>query len=260
MKFGTGQARKAFLTAAALTASSAAYAHDFFLMPSAFTAPQAGPLNIQATVGSSFPKLENVVTADRVDRLYAEGVGNPRLAIVAPASNALNLHLTGTRPGTVVAGVRTKARDVEYAEDRIPIILEEYRVSPEAQAAVKALPRPRTLKVSSRRFAKTIVCVQRCGDRSAATKPLGAELEFVMSGKGGDRFRLLKEGRPLRNYPVDLVSSDSKRLHLTTDAGGEIRLPGDAKGSMMLFSAVMTPPAGGDRFKLDLTSLTIQRR
>ncbi len=260
MKFGTGRAKKAFLAAAALAVSSAAYAHDFFLMPSAFTPPRPGTLDIQATVGSSFPKLENVVTADRVERLYAEGAGSPRLSIVAPASNALDLHLTGTRPGTVVAGVSTKARDVEYAEDRIPIILEEYRVSSQAQAAVEALPRPRTLKVSSRRFAKTIICVQRCGDRSAATKPLGAELEFVMSGKAGDRFRLLKEGRPLGNYPVDLAGSDSKRRHFHTDARGEIRLPADAKGSMMLFSAFMTPPAGGDRFKLDLTSLTLQRR
>lgn len=252
--------RKLLLAAAMIAvASSAAYAHDFFLMPEAFTTPRAGGVNIQATVGSSFPKAENVVTADRVDRLFVQGPGKPQLSITGPGANALNLRVTGAAAGTVVAGVSTKARDVEYTEAQIPVILEEYRVSPSAQAAVAALPTPRTLKVSSRRFAKTILCVQRCGNRQAATRAFGAELEFVATNAAGDHFRLLKSGRPLGSYPIDLVGSDGKRQHLQTDAKGEIHLPRAAKGRMMLFSAVMTPPAGAERFTLDLTSLTINR-
>ena len=240
-------------------ASSAAQAHDFFLLPDQFSTSRAGPLNVQATVGSSFPNMDNSVTADRVDRLFTEGPGRPRLTIEGTGAKALNLRLTGASRGTVVAAVKTKDRDVEYGEDRIPLILEEYRVSPEAVAAVERLTKPRTLKVISRRFAKTLLCVERCEGLSAAARPLGADLEFVATGAGADRFRLLSQGRPLGRYLIDVVSQEGKRRHLTSDSQGELHIPADAKGSLMLFAAVMTPPAGGDRFTLNLSTLTFSR-
>ncbi len=242
---------------ATMLGASAAYAHDFFLLPDQFTATRAGVQSVKASVGSSFPKLENVVTADRVDRLFAEGSGKPQLTVAG--ADALNLRLAGAGKGAVVAAVKTKDRDVEYAEDRIPIILEEYRVSPEAVAAISRLPKPQTLKVSSRRFAKTLLCLQTCGSRAVAARPLGVDLEFVASGASADHFRLLSRGEPLRNYPVDLVSQDGMRRHLKTDAKGEIHLPADAKGALMLFAAVMDSPSVGERFNLNLSTLTFAR-
>ena len=245
--------------AAAAWLSSAALAHDFFLIPDQFVAAQAGPLLLQASVGSSFPQPVAVVTADRVDKLYAYGAGKPQLTIVGPGAKALNLRLTGAGSGTVVAGVKTLDRDVEYAEDRIPLILEEYRVSPQALAAVAKLAKPRTLRVSSRRFAKTMLCVRQCGNATVAVRPMGVALEFVATGSSADHFRLLSLGRPLTDYPIDLVTADGKRTHLKTDNKGEIHLAPDARGSMMLFAAVMTPPAGTERFVLNLSTLTFAR-
>lgn len=246
---------------AAITTSLAtsAFAHDFFLLPGQFTAPVAESQVVQASVGSNFPTPENVVTADRVDRLFAAGAGKPQLSVTWPGAKALNLRVTGASRGMVVAAVKTKDRDVEYAEDRITLILEEYRVSPEAAAAVAALAKPRTLKVSSRRFAKTILCIEQCSDRAVTARALGSALEFVAAGSSPDYFRLLSEGRPLANYPVDLVTADGKRRHLDTDAKGEVRLSANDRGAMMLFAAVMTPPAAGERFILDLTTLTFSR-
>ena len=238
---------------------AAANAHDFFLLPDQFNPSRPGPRDVQASVGSSFPQPENVVPADRIDRLFARGAGKPELAVAGPGPKALNLRLTGAGAGTVVAAVKSRDRDVEYAEDRIPLILEEYRVSPEAVAAIEKLPEPRTLKVSWRRFAKTLLCVQRCGDRSVASGALGVDLEFVASGTAADHFRLLSLGRPLGDYPVDLVSADGKRLHLKTDAKGEVHLPAGARGSLMLFAAVMTAPTAGERFTLNLSTLTFAR-
>ena len=238
---------------------AAALAHDFFLLPDQFHTPRAGAVKIAATVGSSFPTPEVVVAADRVERLHVHGAGKPRARVVGPTGKALTLEVSGVRPGLLVTGVSTKARDVDYAEDRIPLILEEYRVSPDAAAAVERLQRPRTWLVSSRRFAKTIACVQKCTNRSAAERAFGADLEFVARGSRGDHFRLLRKGSPLGNYPFDLVGSDGKRQHLTTDARGEVHLPSPARGTMMLFAAVLVPPAGSERFVLDLTSLTFRR-
>ncbi len=254
--------RKIIIGAVAVTglvAVSAANAHDFFLMPDQFRAPNASPVRISATVGSNFPKAENTVAVDRVKRLLAVGAGNPRVRVTGATTTSLGLEVTGAQNGMLVTGVSTKARDVDYAEDRIPLILEEYRVRPDAAAAVAKLPRPRNWKVSSRRYAKTLVCVRTCANHSVAGRATGASLEFVGRGVSFEHFRLLGGGKPLANYPVDLVGQDGKRQHLTTDRKGDVHLPAGAKGTMMLFAAVLEPPRASERFTLDLTSLTFQR-
>ena len=246
--------------AATLAASgAAASAHDFFLLPSRFTSTGTGALSVQATVSASFPRLESIVTADRISALRAHGPGNPTLRVTGPGANALNLTLAGARPGLIVAGTSAVPRDVEYSEDRIGIILEEYRITPSAVAAVDRLTRPRTLRVSSRRFAKTMVCAGRCSNRFAARQPIGFALEFVAVGNSRDHFRLLSNGRPLANHPVDLATSSGERRHLSSDANGQVHLPANARGTLMLFAALMSPPASGERFVLDLSSLTFSR-
>lgn len=245
--------------ATALVTASAAAAHDFFLLPDQFRAPSSGAAKLQATIGSSFPAPQIAVTTDRLERVHAVGPGNPLVWIAGVGAKALNLEVIGARAGLTAVAVTSRPRDVEYAEDRIPVILEEYRVLPQAAAAVEALPRPRTWNVSSRRFAKTFLCVESCADRSAAERTFGAQLEFVGRGSGSDHFQLLALGRPLGNYPVDLVDSNGERRHLTTDARGEVHLPADSRGALMLFAAKLEPPAGQGRFTLDLTSLTFSR-
>lgn len=243
--------------AGAFICASAASAHDFFLLPNAFTTPRAGPVAIQATVGSSFPTPEIAVPADRAEKVAAFGAGDPRVQVGAASSTALNLQVNGARAGLLVVGVGSRPRDVEYAEDRIPLILQEYRFLPTAAAAVEKLPRPRTWKVSSRRFAKTFICVQACKDRTSAQRDFGAHLEFVGDRMMANHFRLLAGGKPLPNYPVDLVGGDGKRQHLNTDGRGDIHLPAGARGTLMLFAAKLEPPVGSERFTLDLTSLTL---
>lgn len=244
---------------AAATASTAATAHDFFLMPEAFNARRSESVVIRATVGSNFPTPEIVVTADRVEQLWVRGSGRPQIKVSAAEQKALPLQVTGAQAGLLIAAVKSKPRDVEYAEDRIPLILEEYRVAPEAAAAVGRLPRPRTWKVNSRRFAKTIVCVQRCTGGASSDQPVGGALEFVTQANRRDHFVLLSNGRALGDYPVDLVGTDGKRQHLKTNGQGIVHLSNAAKGSMMLFAAVLTPPRGQERFTLDLSTLTFSR-
>ena len=243
----------------ALATTSTANAHDFFLMPDQFRTPTADSIKIQATVGSNFPKAENTIAADRVDRLLAIGAGSPQVRVAGATVTALDLMVTGARSGLLVAAVSTKPRDVDYAEDRIPLILEEYRVRPAAAAAVAKLPRPRNWMVSSRRYAKTFVYVRTCANHAVGERATGASLEFVGRSASFEHFRLLGGGKPLANYPVDLVGQDGKRQHLTTDRKGDVHLPAGAKGTMMLFAAVLEPPSGSERFTLDLTSLTFHR-
>jgi len=98
-------------------------------MPTQFVSA-TGQSRIAATVSSEFPKTNAVVPADRVDQLYASGAGSRKLTVEGAAPDALNLRLTAPRNGLVVAAMRTKPRDVDYAEDRIGTILEEYNIGP----------------------------------------------------------------------------------------------------------------------------------
>lgn len=239
---------------------SGAAAHDFFLLPEQFVASGKGGVMLSATVGSSFPAAENAVPADRIERFVAAGRGKPQVHVMSAGPKALNLHVAGASAGLLVVGGSAKPRDVDYAEDRIPLILGEYRVRPQAAAAVEALPKPRTWKVLSRRFAKTFVCVGTCSSRSVADRSFNAHLEFIGDRASSDRFRLLADGKPLANYPIELVGAGGKRQHLSTDIRGDVRLPANARGTMMLFAAKLEPPADAQRFTLDLTSLTFKRR
>jgi hypothetical protein len=248
----------AVVAAVFVGSASAAIAHDFFLMPDKFVVSRVTPFNVQASVGSSFPQPEAVVAADRLEQLSAYGPGSPQLTVAGTGEKALNLRLSGADPGTAVAAAKVKPRDVEYGEDRIPLILGEYRVSSEAASAVDRLQRPRTWRVISRRYAKALICIVRCGG-PAAEGPTGAEFEFVATKGSRDHFWLLKSGKPLANYPVDVVGADGKRLHLSTDGGGSLHVATNATGPHMLFAAFLTPPVTGDQFTLDLTSLTFSR-
>jgi hypothetical protein len=248
------------LTALALAlAAGAAGAHDFLLLPSAFRVDGTQPITLQATVVSSFPTPEIVVPADRTVRLAAYGPGQPQLRVVGPGEKGLRLEVVGAQAGMLVAIAGIKPRDVDYAEDRIPLILGEYRVATAAAAAVEALPRPRTWQVISRRFAKALLCVSDCRDQSAAERPTGVPLEFVAAGGAGGSFVLLGDGQPLAKYPVDLVDQDDRRAHIATDDQGRLMLGQTTRGAMMLFAARLQPPTGTGRFLLDLTTMVLDR-
>jgi hypothetical protein len=246
--------------ALALLLPTVSSAHDFFLLPEAFVTADGSEATVMATVSAGFPTLEIVVDAERIAWVGAQGPGEPTLRIAAPAGNAATLVLSSAGPGLVVAGASTHPRDVEYGEDVVDLILAEYRVGPDARAATDALPRPRTLRATSRRYAKTLLCMTDCNDRSAATQPLGMAFEFVAVDGSDNQFQLRRDGTPLADYPVDLVTADSTRSHLATDAQGQIRLPANARGAMMLFAAFMQPPQGEGRFDMQLTSLTLNKR
>jgi hypothetical protein len=203
------------MSAAAILAlaPAPALAHDFFLLPASFNA--GAEVRVQATVGASFPAAEIVVTEDRVAEAAASEGASLRVAGAGPS--ALDLIFASAAPGAHVASLRLAPRDVEYAEDRIPLIMEEYEVDEAARAAVAALPAPRVLRASSQRFAKSIVCFQSCADWTRAARPAGHPLEFVADPAEPGRFVLLFQGEPLANYPI------RARARFRTRASGDRR-------------------------------------
>lgn len=118
-------------------------ANDFLLLPAAFSVDGKQPIALQGTVASSYPLPEIVVPADRIERLEAHGPGQPQLRVVAVGNEGLRLEINGVQPGMLLATAAIRPHDVDDADERIPMILGEYRIAPAAAAAVAALPRPR---------------------------------------------------------------------------------------------------------------------
>ena len=252
---GLGPALTALLLTGALVATTAS-AHDFFLRPPAPPVPVGQTVEVQATVSSIFPGSDIAVTPDRIRGYQVRGIDRATFEVAGVGAKALKFRFAAHRNGLAVLGLDLKSREIDYPEDRVDLIMEEYEVDPAAAAAVAALPHPRTLRVVSTRFAKSFVCVGNCGDRSAARKPLGYDLEFVASDKPG-AFVLLSRGRPLPNYPVAIVNAQSERLAVRTGPDGTV-VPKGPVGATMLFAAEMTAPASpAERFQLRLTSLTL---
>lgn len=245
---------------ALLLVTGPAGAHDFFVLPDTFVGVKAGPVGLKVTVGPTFPTMETAPGADRIGDLTAAGPQGPvTLGVVGPAGTALELRLEDARVGLHVAGVTTKPREVEYDEERIGIIMEEYDVGPAAKQAIDALPKPRMLKAVSQRVAKTLFCVETCPDQGAATRPLGFDLEFIATA-APEAFQLLAKGRPLANHPIAIVDKAGQRHAAATDATGTVRLHGHITGPQMLFAAVLDAPSTPDgRFAFQLSSLTLSR-
>ena len=160
----------------AITWPATATAHDFFLLPGAFTARPAETVSLSGTVSAAFPQVETAVSRDRLSATTTAGAASSG---PLQASSDGKLQFTIGGPGIAMAAASVAAREVDYPEATLDVILKEYGVEGPAAAAAKALPRPRTLKVVSRRFAKTLICVDGCRDRSGAAARAGYALEFV---------------------------------------------------------------------------------
>ncbi|ATQ41686.1 DUF4198 domain-containing protein [Caulobacter mirabilis] len=257
---GKTQAFLAGVGLAAMVASSAS-AHDFFILPSAFTTAPHQSLPVDVTIASKFPEPEIAVAAERIAELQVSGTPQAVFKADGPGPKSMKAHFMGHAPGLAVLSARAVTREVEYPEARIHGLLEEYQVSPEAAKAVEAMPKPRVLKAFSTRFAKAFVCVERCDGGSDPTQALGHRLEFVAAKGSAKTFVLLAGGAPLADYPAVVVGRDGVRHRVRTSAEGRLELPAGLVGPVMLFASTMQPPAdAGGRFKLDLASLTLSGR
>lgn len=241
-------------------AASPALAHDFVLLPAAPNAAPGSTLPVHATVSAEFPALGTPVPADRLREARAFGPSGPlRFGYASSGPSPAVLQLGPVTPGMLVAAVALVPREVEYGPDRVPLIMQEYEVGAEAQRAVAALGAGGTLRASSQRFAKSLICVSPCTDMAVATRPVGHDLEWVATATANG-FQLLSGGRPLANYPVAVVIGGERR-RMRTDARGSVSAPSGAPGPTMLFAAVMEQPAAtGGRFTMKLASLTFVGR
>lgn len=238
---------------AVLGLAAIAEAHDFWLVPNAFTNAPGAQIVIRGQTSSRFPTSESAVTTDRVASAHLLGASSSeRIDGLSTSGTSLLLRHRPTTSGQRVVAVQLFPRSMRESAASFRRYL-ELEGAPEALARVdrEGLLRGRD-SVTRRyaKYAKTVVEIGTNGPR-AFSRIAGHPLEFMPQDdpsrlRVGDtlRVRLVHQGQPLTGIRVhsDVVDSAGSRpatasaaqsaapangstTDHVTDADGLIRVP-----------------------------------
>jgi ketosteroid isomerase-like protein len=228
-------------------------AHDFWLVPDAFTLADGGTVSVRGQTSSRFPTSESAVDVERVADARMIGAATAqRITDLSRDGTSLRLRHRPYAPGQYVVAVTLHPRSVRESAAGFRRYL-ELEGAPEALARVEREGLLRGRDSVTRRYAKyakTVVAVGRGGDR-AFDRTAGHPLEFVpltdpAAVRAGDTLalRLLYRGRPVAAARVHagvvdwpLAAGATGRgaagasaaapadIHLTSDGSGVVRVP-----------------------------------
>ena len=226
-------------TLAILCAAGVASAHDFWLVPDAFSLAPGARLMVRGQTSSAFPTSESAVTLDRI--ADARLMGATRDDVVRDLSRAgtsLVLRHRPTTRGQYVVAVSLKPRSVRESGAGFRRYL-ELEGAPDALARYEAEGRLSGPDSLTRRYAKYAKAIVNVGTGGAAAfgRMAGHPLEFVpdvdpLALSPGDtlRVRLLYRGAPLGGIRVHAGTAPrggtrAQDWSFTTDSVGAFAVP-----------------------------------
>ncbi|MEM9385352.1 MAG: DUF4198 domain-containing protein [Pseudomonadota bacterium] len=257
----------AITTTSLMLLAQGAAAHDTFLLPATWTTPPGTPLALQLTSGSSFPALDSGPTPDRIvalggQVLTSDGRAPVSLRVSGHSSSALQPRLSAAGAGEVTAGLSLAPRDIDLQPDSVEHYFEEIRPSAGVREAWAAQEHP-VLRETYAKHAKVLLCATPCApdDGKRAPVALGHPLEFLPLGspnEDGRRFRLLANGQPAIDHPLNVWTADGEHAALRTNSSGEVSVRLEVAGPAMLSAVNLRPPTASDkRFQSDFATLTL---
>lgn len=232
---------RSVLAALALGAAALpARAHDSWLSPARLPA-KAGEAALELSTGNRYPVQDVGSPATSLAQSAClDGLG---LGLVLRPGEAgekwltLRAALPADSRGSPVplsCWIELKPYEIELQPRLIPVYLNEIRAPAsvrETWAAMQARKLP--WRESFRKYARIEMAEAgpaTAQQRAAARKPAGLALELVVLGDGpvaiGEElvFQLLRDGRPLAGFPIELVSERSAiGIWRETDAEGKLR-------------------------------------
>lgn len=230
------------VAAALLLSATALAAHDFWIVPTAFSVRAGETLEINGQTGTSFPSSVSAVAPERVAEARLVGASSDeRIADLSVREKSLVLRHRPTTAGQRIVAVALASRAARTTPERLQryIALEGAPELAERYAREGAYPRTDSLTQTSAKFAKTVVQVGRRGPRAFA-RVVGHPLELVPVNdpaalRAGDTLvvRLLYRGRPVAGAhlhagaaPRDSAHAATRKdLSLTTNTDGVARVP-----------------------------------
>lgn len=251
-----------FLTLAACLLATSAAAHESWLNPGPGAAKVGKPFAVDFTSGTAFPTPEAGPAPDRVDEATVDIEDEVLPAtVVVPGAKALRLAFTPHRAGVAVVKVNLHPRDITLD----PAEVEEYLAEADPEQKVRdvwATYDGAPWKEIYVKTTKLLVCVAPCADSTTAMTPSGAMVEFIALEPGPTprRFKLIMISgtfiAPRRTVRL-FVPGQPPRV-LKTDHKGEIALPDDVQGPVML-SSIWLIGGEGKPFRSFFTSIVVGR-
>ncbi|MGE0439003.1 MAG: DUF4198 domain-containing protein [Vicinamibacterales bacterium] len=221
-----------------LVSAAAVLAHDFWLVPDAFSIAPGGELVVRGQTSSDFPKSESAVALDRIASAALIGAtGSEPIRGLSHAGTSLLIRQPMSRePGQRVVAVALHPRTVRESPEsfRRYLVLEG---APEALARYERDGLLPTDSITRRyaKYAKTLVEVG-AGGPAAFDRPASHPAEFIPLADPralapGDTLpvRLVFRGQPVRGARLHAgtapTGDGAKDFDLTTDAHGVARVP-----------------------------------
>lgn len=264
---------------------SAARAHDFWIIPDAFSVEPSGSIGVSGQTSSLFPTTVSAVTPDRV--VAAKVLTATQAIAVREASvrgTSLRLAHTAAEAGQHVIGVQLAPRNVRETPESFRRYL-DLEGAPEARVRYEREGRLPPLGGDSitRRYAKYAKTFVEVGQGPRAfSRVVGHPLEFVplsdpaAAGRGDTlRFRVMLLGNPLAgakvhagSIPMATALSDTAAARqaaaldasLTSDAVGVVAVAISRPGTWNVRTIQIVPAARGSGADWDVHWATITFR
>lgn len=214
-----------------------AWSHDSWLSPSRVAAVP-GQLVLELSTGTRYPIQQFTQTAASVARSGCTSNGSEQLPLSPTREQPKWLELTAAAPSgeapLTYCWAELSPVETELAPALVEIYFTDIQASAfqrEAWAALRARGLP--WHETYRKFAKIELASSATlapGDRLAARRPAGLDLEIVVLGdrpitaRAPVEFQVLRDGQPLAGFPVELVSARHPLgIWRVTDANGLLR-------------------------------------
>ncbi|MGH9365649.1 MAG: DUF4198 domain-containing protein [Thermoanaerobaculia bacterium] len=223
--------------------ASAALAHDTWILPASGPVRPGAPVSFDMTSGMAFPAPDHAIAADRLAAAsFRLGGKTSDISNRAAGAHALKLTATLGEDGIAAVWAESKPRFIELTPKQVDEYLEEIGAADTVGREWKALGAGAKWRENYTKHVKTFVRVGEPGQDSSWKEPVGMAFEIVPEQdptalSSGDRLtvQLLKDGKPLPDFPVGLVAAKAKDGSIQkTDTQGRVSLQLDRPGWWLL--------------------------
>ena len=247
--------------------STAAQAHDTWLIPDQFKVAAKSGITLDLTSGMEFPKLDTGPKPERVEGALCRLAGQMSdVTTKSAAPNSLQFKTELVDDGIATIWVELPNRSIELKPEEVKEYLDEVD-APEALRKQWAEMKDPRWRESYSKHAKTFVQV---GDPDADLswqEPVGLPLEIVPEKdptalKAGDDFpvRVLKQGKPFANFSLNAIAAgETKGETRKTDAEGRATFRLGKKGRWLFRGTDIRKSSQPDTdWESDFTTLTLE--
>ncbi len=220
-----------------------ALAHETWLLPNSFRIVANETVRFDLTSGMEFPLNDTAIKAERIERARYRLNDKWSSAITtSPSESSLVLEAKPASSGIATVAVELKPKEIELSDALVEEYFEEIDASQEIRNAWGKLKGKKPWKELYSKHAKTFIAVGDVGNETSWKSPAGLKLELVpqsnpfgLSGDTEFEVMLLRDGKPLANFPVGLImESQTERVFAKTNDRGMARFKLSKAGKALL--------------------------